>query len=112
MEITYPKGENASLYFCCEKGFLFSSSCKVAICPKNKTIENCKTRKRKVCCEINHVQDKVTMQAYVGWFDGKKVVQLSGVATYVTNKAGMKYMFHNTLTGFVLKVCKEYFKTW
>jgi hypothetical protein len=29
------------------------------------------------------------MQSYVGWFDGKTSVQLSDVATYVTNSSGM-----------------------
>ena len=106
--ITFPKGENASLYVCCNALFIARSSCKgVSICPQNKTITDCETRKQKVRCEIPHVQNGATMRGYLGRFDGKKVVQLSDVATFVTNKSGMKNIFCNKLSWFVSKLLEN-----
>ena len=59
------------------------------LCPKYKNLSSCKTRGKQVCCEVDPVQSRVKMQGYVGWFDGKKSVPLSDIATYVTDDLSM-----------------------
>ena len=92
MQVCYQGGVNTSLYMCCIRdGPRLISSCgEMAICPENRTATNCrKTANQKVLCKIDYVQDRVTMQAYVGRSVGTNVVKLSEVAEFVTNKSGM-----------------------
>jgi hypothetical protein len=61
----------------------------VLFCPTYSNVTSCKTKGQQVCCELNRIHNKVRMQSYVSWFDGNSSVQLSDVATYVTNSSGM-----------------------
>lgn len=92
MQVCYQGGVNTTLYMCCFRdGPHYISGCEgMAICPENRTMTNCRnTKNQKVLCEIDYIQDRVRMQAYVGRPEGTTVVQLSEVAKFVTNKSGM-----------------------
>lgn len=96
VKIAYRKGENRTLYICCKTSFsqdhfLAEATCGVqlskSMCPQYKILPRCKTRGQQVYCEVNGVHNRVTLEAYVAWFDGNTTVPLSDVATYVTNKS-------------------------
>ncbi|CAB4034343.1 Ephrin type-B receptor 1, partial [Paramuricea clavata] len=95
VKIVYGKGENRTLYICCKTRFpqdhvLAKFSCGVlskSMCPQFKIFSRCKTRGQQVYCEANGVHNRVTLEAYVAWFDGNTTVPLSDVATYVTNQS-------------------------
>jgi hypothetical protein len=100
VKIAYRNGENRTLYICCKTSFsqdhfLAEATCGVqlskSMCPQYKILPRCKTRGQQVYCEVNGVHNRVTLEAYVAWFDGNTTVPLSDVATYVTNKSGMTH---------------------